>query len=81
LMLWDTASTGTLSNIFELLKGGKKSVVFVNKDQHFVYIKGPRDIEELVSIMSDGAKAQAERKVGLRSMMFQLTNRQIGLPL
>src|SRR5206468_1875838 len=30
LMIWDTKSTGTLSNVLELLRLGRKSVVFVN---------------------------------------------------
>ncbi|MQW28393.1 hypothetical protein [Sinorhizobium meliloti] len=30
-MLWDSKSTGTLSNIIELTRRGKKTVVFVNK--------------------------------------------------
>lgn len=81
LMLWDTASTGTLSNVFELLRGGKKSVVFVNKHHQFINVKEPTDIVKLVDVMSDGARAQAERKVGLRSMIFQLTNEQFGLAI
>ncbi len=79
LMLWDTASTGTLSNVFELLKGGKKSVVFVNKDQQFINVKEPTDILKLVAVMSDGAKTQAERKIGLHNKIFQITNEQLDL--
>ena len=81
LMLWNTASTGTLSNVFELLKSGKKCVIFVNKAQRFITVKEPNDILNLVAVMSEGAKAQAERKIGLRSKVFQLTNEQFGLAL
>ncbi len=81
LMLWDTASTGTLSNVFELIKGEKKCVVFVNKEQRFINVKAPNDILSLVATMSEGAKAQADRKIGLRSKVLQLRNEQFGLPL
>ena len=81
LMLWDAASTGTLSNVIELLKGGKKCVVFINKDKSFINVKEVEDIHKLVAVMSEGAKAQAERKIGLKSKIFDLTNKQFGLPL
>ncbi len=81
LMLWDAASTGTLSNVFELLRERKKCAVFVNKDQKFINVKTPSDVLELVEVMSDGAKIQAEKKIGLRSKIFQVTNEQLGLAL
>lgn len=80
LMLWDSASTGTLSNVFELIQVDKKCVVYVNKNQTFINVKHPSDIYELVSVMSGGAKAQAEKKIGLRSKIFRLTNEQVVLP-
>ncbi len=81
LMLWDAASTGTLSNVFELLKARKKCVVYVNKNQNFINVKEPSDILNLVAVMSDGAKMQAEKKIGLRSKIFQITNEQLGMSL
>jgi hypothetical protein len=81
LMLWDAASTGTLSNVFELIKSGKKCVVFVNKDQNFINVKEPNDILGLIAVMSEGAKTQAEKKIGLRSKIFQITNEQLGFSL
>ncbi|SFN49886.1 hypothetical protein SAMN04487859_103240 [Roseovarius lutimaris] len=81
LMLWDAASTGTLSNVFELLKARKKCVVYVNKNQNFINVKEPNDILNLVAVMSEGAKSQAEKKIGLRSKVFQITNEQLGMPL
>ena len=81
LMLWDAASTGTLSNVIELIKGGKKCVVFVNKSKSFLNIKQASDLHQLVSVMSDGARAEAEKKIGLRQKIAELTNPQFGLPL
>ncbi|MGK7652056.1 hypothetical protein ACSQ76_06465 [Roseovarius sp. B08] len=63
LMLWDAASAGTLSNVIELVKGGKKCVVFVNKEKTFINVKQPEDLIDLVSVMSPGAKNRAEKKL------------------
>ena len=81
LMLWDSASIGTLSNVFVLLDEGKKSVVFINKDKSFLNVKGPGDILSLVAVMSDGAKAHAERKLRLQSKIRNLMDRQLELSL
>lgn len=81
LMIWDTTSTGTLNNVFELLRGGKKCVIFVNKNRKFIDVKEPSDILKLIAVMSDGAQARAEQKMGLRSKIFHLTHEQLGLSL
>ncbi|ASS56908.1 hypothetical protein [Rhizobium leguminosarum] len=78
LMLWDAKSTGTLSNIIELTRRRKKSVVFVNKKDAFTIIREVRDLENLVNIMSDGARSQAEQKIGLTSAIRSLSTEQLG---
>jgi predicted XRE-type DNA-binding protein len=65
LMVWDCKSTGTLSNVIELLKRKKKSVVFVTKNKDFVTISDKGGLERLVAFMSDHARAKAEEKIGL----------------
>jgi len=67
LMIWDTKSTGTLSNVIELLKAGKKSVVFVNKIKSFVTVSDGSSLERLLENMSDAAREKAERKISLSS--------------
>lgn len=79
LMLWDSASTGTLSNVIQLLKRGKKSVVYVHKNKAFINLEQPDDILKLVSVMSPSAQDQAERKIGLRQKVFELTHQQFGM--
>ena len=76
LMLWDAASTGTLSNVFELLSQGKKSVVFVNRETKFLNVKQGDDILDLVSYMSDGARRTADRKIRLGEKVSQLAGCQ-----
>lgn len=81
LMLWDSASAGTLSNVFELAKAGKKCVVFVNKSKSFLNIKEPNDLNNLVSVMSSGARNQAERKIGLSQKLSEVVNTQFDLSI
>lgn len=76
LMLWDAASTGTLSNVFELLSQGKKSVVFVNRETKFLDVKQGNDVLDLVSYMSDGARKAADRKIRLGEKVSQLSGFQ-----
>lgn len=81
LMMWDAKSTGTLSNVIELLKRGKKSVVFVNKAKSFSTVGDPDSIRYLVSIMSSGARMKAELKIKLSSKIASIANHQPGLAL
>jgi hypothetical protein len=65
LMIWDAKSTGTLSNVVELLTRNKKSVVFVNKTKIFVTVGTIEQFEELVRHMSEHAKRKADDKIKL----------------
>lgn len=76
LMLWDAASTGTLSNVFELLSQGKTSVVFVNCEAKFQNVKQGEDILDLVSFMSDGARRAADKKIRLGEKVSRFTGFQ-----
>lgn len=76
LMLWDAASTGTLSNVFELLSKGKKSVVFINRETKFLDVKHGNDVLDLVSYMSNGARETADRKIRLGERVSQLSGFQ-----
>lgn len=72
LMVWDTKSTGTLSNVIELLQRSKKSVVYVNKDKLFKNVGSVEELEALVSCMSDHAKAKADEKMRLFERIQEL---------
>lgn len=72
LMVWDTKSTGTLSNIIELLIRKKKSVVYISKVKEFLSICKVEDLEKLVSHMSDIALIKAETKLGLKMKIQSL---------
>ena len=56
LMMWDATSTGTLSNVIELLGRKKKSVVFVNKSKEFMTVGDVAQLQTLVARMSEHAR-------------------------
>ncbi|RPH49547.1 MAG: hypothetical protein EHM85_13445 [Desulfobacteraceae bacterium] len=71
-MVWDSKSTGTLSNVIQLLKQAKKSLVFVNKNKSFVKVNNVIDFENLISVMSDSAIQKAEQKISLKKKILEL---------
>jgi len=81
LMVWDCKSTGTLSNVIELLKENKKSVVFVNKNKDFVTISDKTDLERLVAFMSVHARTKAEEKIGLAAKIASIAHEQYSLDI
>ena len=72
LMIWDCKSTGTLSNVIELLKEKKKSLVFVNKMTDFVTVSDAVGLDSLLRFMSEHARKKAEEKIGLSARLAEL---------
>jgi hypothetical protein len=79
LMIWDTKSTGTLSNVLELLARSKKSVVFVNKAKLFKNVGDVQQLEELLSYMTEASKRKAEDKIKLSERIESLRHKQVQL--
>lgn len=77
LMIWDAESTGTLSNVIELLKRRKKSVVFVNKYKNFKTISDASHLEALATCMSEYARSKADKKIGLSKIIEALKHEQM----
>jgi len=77
LMIWDTKSTGTLSNVLELLRHNKKSVVYVNKAKLFKEVSTVEQFEELLSYMSVHAKQKADEKIKLFERINTLKYQQL----
>lgn len=79
LMIWDAKSTGTLSNVIELLKRGRTTRVFVNKEKQFLTVSDAAALESLVSLMSEGALSKAEQKIGLSRKVAGFQGEQLAL--
>lgn len=80
-MIWDTKSTGTLSNVIELLNQKKFSRVFVNKDKTLLTVKGVQDLEKLIAFMSPPARIKADTKINLDEKLASLQSRETQMAL
>ena len=76
LMIWDTKSTGTLSNVFELLFRKKYAWVFVNRDKAFHAVKNVDTLESLLSCMPVPARQKADAKIGMAHKLASLRSRE-----
>jgi hypothetical protein len=81
LMIWDAKSTGTLSNVIELLSRNKKSLVFVDDEKVFKVVGSVSQLEALIASMSDHAKQKANEKIKLFDRISLLKHDQTELSL
>jgi hypothetical protein len=72
LMCWDTKSTGTLSNIYELLSKGKKTIVYINNTNNFLSLAKIEDFNFFLKSMSHKAFTKANAKINLTKKIDQL---------
>ena len=79
LMIWDTKSTGTLSNAIELLSRHKKSLVYINKAKEFLTVSDVKDLEKLIQYMAPGSYKKAEEKLKITAKISALSNEQVEL--
>jgi len=77
LMVWDSKSTGTLSNVIELLKQDKRSVVFINKLKKFTTVGSVEDLVDLIGVMSSSALSKAETKIHLSEKISEIKTPQM----
>lgn len=81
LMIWDAKSTGTLSNVIELLNNERGSRVFVNKNRKFITVSNAKGLKQLTDYMSEGARAKAEDKISLSAKIAAIKHKQFQLSL
>ena len=79
LMIWDSKSTGTLSNVLELLIQKKSSLVFVNKLKKFYEIANISALENLIAVMSENAFRKADKKINLTTKIKKIKHKQLNL--
>ncbi|WP_187367244.1 hypothetical protein [Massilia mucilaginosa] len=75
LMVWDGISTGTLSNVVELLARKRNSLVFTNTDRQFHRILSVDDLQALVARMAVAARAKADTSIDLSARIQSLQSR------
>ena len=48
LVLWDGKSVGSITNVYELLKSGKKAVVYLSPEKRFMNVNDLGDVDALI---------------------------------
>lgn len=71
-MLWDGKSAGTVANIVEMLRQGKKVLVFFARESDFLTISTPADAKALLSRADKKAITEIDRKLGLTRSLREL---------
>ncbi|WP_460154116.1 hypothetical protein [Pseudomonas sp. S2_B07] len=75
LMIWDCKSPGTLSNVMQLLRQKKKSVVYVSSKKTFLTVTSETDFKTLVDQMELEDYISVDKKISFSSILnFQPVN-------
>lgn len=69
LVLWDGKSEGSINNTLELLKNGKKSVVYFSPKKKFFKIKTPEDAYNLLQMCDSTAWSNLYGSKNIREKM------------
>lgn len=72
LVIWDGKSSGSINNVFELLKGGKKTVVYLYPKKEFIVVKEPEQLEALLKSCSRTDYEIISKKTNLNRRMRDL---------
>ena len=69
LVLWDGKSEGSINNVLELLKNGKKSVVYFSPRKEFVNVRTADDANELLRLCDPTVSRDLRASSNLRRQM------------
>ena len=66
LVLWDGKSVGSITNVYELLKSGKKAVVYLSPEKRFMSINDLNDVDDLIKNCELPEHHAIHKTIGLR---------------
>lgn len=73
LVLWDGKSEGSIANVLELLKNGKKAVVYFSPKKQFINIKTSGDADALLRLCEPLAARSLQNSNSIRRQMEHLS--------
>lgn len=76
LMVWDSKSTGTLSNVFEILGQKKTALVFINEEREFKKILCVDDVKYLLAKMTPASFKKADDKIDIQDRIDKLCSKE-----
>jgi hypothetical protein len=72
LVLWDGRSAGSIANVLEMLKSGKKAVVYFGPEKTFYTITSGEDAQKLVDKCDAESLREIDRKVKLDGALREI---------
>lgn len=78
LVLWDGESPGSISNVIEMLKGGKRAVVYLSPERQFYAISHLDDANKLLEKCDRKVIEVISKKIRLSSSMKEIRNSEQG---
>lgn len=75
LVLWDGESSGSIHNVFELLRSEKKTVVFYNPRKSFVSVNNEDDAVTLLNCASGEVIKAISDKIGISKYLRSAQNK------
>jgi hypothetical protein len=73
LVLWDGKSSGSIANVLEMLKHGKKVVVYFAPDKTFYTVSSEADARQLIAKCDADAIIEIGRKVKLTGTLREIS--------
>jgi len=73
-VIWDGKSAGSISNVLELLKNQKPSVVYFSPDKTFHAVKSPTDAKQLMQLADAGDYRIVNEKISFDRRVRELGN-------
>jgi len=73
LILWDGKSEGSINNVFELLRNGKKAVVYFLPRKEFMNVKTPADADTLLRLCEPTTSSSLQGSNNIRQQMESLS--------
>ena len=81
-MLWDGQSSGTLNNILNLLKAGKRTLVYFSLTKTFFTVSSVKELNQILTQCSSQVISIFNEKIHLSRTLFEIESpKQMALPL
>jgi hypothetical protein len=81
-VLWDGKSAGSIANVLEMLRHGKKVIVYFGPEKAFVTVSSSEDAQRLIDKCDSHSLSEIGRKVKLAGPLIAINrNRQKSVAL
>ena len=70
-VLWDGKSIGSINNVYELLKKGKDTVVYLSPKNQFIEVTNPCELKELIQMIDKSDARTIHEKLKITNSIDQ----------